>query len=97
MTVSSCTSRQYAQDILECGGMSDCKPCTTLVDTHAKVSSDMSAPVRDLTAYRSMTEDLQYLTFTRPDISYAVQQVCLHMHDPRETHLNVVKCILRDL
>jgi hypothetical protein len=44
MTVSSCTSRQYAQDILECGGMSDYKPCTTLVDTHAKVSSDMSAP-----------------------------------------------------
>jgi hypothetical protein len=25
---------------------------------------------------------LQYLTFTRPDVSYAVQQVCLHMHDP---------------
>jgi hypothetical protein len=24
----------------------------------------------------------QYLTFTRPDIVYIVQQVCLHMHDP---------------
>ncbi|GJR79982.1 retrotransposon protein, putative, ty1-copia subclass [Tanacetum coccineum] len=29
---------------------------------------------------------LQYLTFTRPDISYAMQQVCLYMHDPREPH-----------
>jgi hypothetical protein len=29
------------------------------------------------------------LTFTRPDIAYAVQQVCLHMHDPREHILNV--------
>lgn len=38
---------------------------------------------------------LQYLTFTRPNISYAVQQVCLHMHDPREPHLAVLKRILR--
>ncbi|GKD92969.1 MAK10-like protein, partial [Tanacetum coccineum] len=30
---------------------------------------------------------LQYLTFTRPDLSYAVQQICLYMHDPRELHL----------
>jgi hypothetical protein len=40
---------------------------------------------------------LQYLTFTRPDIVYAVQQVCLHMHDPRESHLTVMKRILRYL
>ncbi|GKE19474.1 ribonuclease H-like domain-containing protein, partial [Tanacetum coccineum] len=38
---------------------------------------------------------LHYLTFTRPDISYAAQQVCLHMHDPREPHLSALKRILR--
>ncbi|GKA53516.1 ribonuclease H-like domain-containing protein [Tanacetum coccineum] len=38
---------------------------------------------------------LQYLTFTRPDISYAVQQVCLFMHDPREPHFSALKRILR--
>ncbi|GJW76371.1 ribonuclease H-like domain-containing protein [Tanacetum coccineum] len=38
---------------------------------------------------------LPYLTFTRPDISYAVQQVCLHMHDPREPHFSALKRILR--
>jgi hypothetical protein len=37
---------------------------------------------------------LQYLTFTRPDIAYAVQQVCLHMHDPWESHLTAMKHIL---
>ena len=77
--------------------MSDCKPCTTPVDTQAKVSSDMGAPVSDPTAYRSLAGALQYLTFTRPDISYAVQQVCLHMHDPREPHLTAAKRILRYL
>lgn len=30
-----------------------------------------------------------------PDIAYAVQQVCLHMHDPREPHLAALKRILR--
>jgi hypothetical protein len=40
---------------------------------------------------------LQYLTFTRPDIAYAVQQVCLHMHDPWESHLTAMKRILRYL
>ncbi|GJT89223.1 zf-CCHC domain-containing protein [Tanacetum coccineum] len=38
---------------------------------------------------------LQYLTFTRPDISYAVQQVCLYMHDPRAPHFTALKRILR--
>ncbi|GJV97629.1 APETALA1 like protein [Tanacetum coccineum] len=38
---------------------------------------------------------LQYLTFTWPDISYAVQQVCLYMHDPREPHFSALKRILR--
>ncbi|GJV71157.1 ribonuclease H-like domain-containing protein [Tanacetum coccineum] len=36
----------------------------------------------------------QYLTFTRPDISYAVQQVCLHMYDPREPHFAALKRVL---
>nr|GEX58432.1 ribonuclease H-like domain-containing protein [Tanacetum cinerariifolium] len=29
------------------------------------------------------------------DISYAVQQVCLHMHDPQEPHLAALKRVLR--
>lgn len=37
---------------------------------------------------------LQYLTFTRPDISYAFQHVCLFVHDPREPHLALVKHFL---
>ncbi|GJZ80679.1 ribonuclease H-like domain-containing protein [Tanacetum coccineum] len=43
----------------------------------------------------SLAGGLQYLTFTRPDISYAVQQICLYMHDPREPHLAPLKRVLR--
>nr|GEZ99454.1 ribonuclease H-like domain-containing protein [Tanacetum cinerariifolium] len=45
--------------------------------------------------YQSLAGSLQYLTFTRPDINYAVQQVCLYMHDPREPHFSALKRILR--
>uniref|UniRef100_A0A251TI83 Putative reverse transcriptase, RNA-dependent DNA polymerase n=1 Tax=Helianthus annuus TaxID=4232 RepID=A0A251TI83_HELAN len=47
------------------------------------------------TLYRSLAGALQYLTVTRPDISYAVQQVCLFMHDPREPHFAFMKRVLR--
>jgi hypothetical protein len=87
--------RQYALDILEHAGMTDCKPCSTPVDTQAKLSATLGDPVADPTAYRSLAGALQYLTFTRPDLTYAVQQLCLHMHDPRESHLAALKRLLR--
>jgi hypothetical protein len=89
--------QQYALDILERAGMSDCKPCSTPVDSHAKVSAMIGTIVSDPTQYRSLVGALQYLTFTQPDISYVVQQVCLHMHDPRDVHLSALKRILRYL
>ncbi|GKD04247.1 ribonuclease H-like domain-containing protein [Tanacetum coccineum] len=58
---------------------------------------DHRSLVTDPTLYRSLAGALQYLTFTRPDLSYAVQQLCLYMHDPREPHLNAMKCVLRYL
>ena len=51
----------------------------------------------DPSLYRSLVGALQYLTFTRPDLSYAVQQVCLSMHDPREAHMLALKRIVRYL
>jgi hypothetical protein len=87
--------RQYALDILERVGMTDCKPCSTPIDTQAKLSVTLGDPVTDPTAYESLAGALQYLTFTRPDLTYVVQQICLHMHDPRESHLATLKCLLR--
>jgi hypothetical protein len=77
--------------------MTDCNPCSTPVDTQGKLSDAEGNPVTDPTAYRSLAGALQYLTFTRPDITYAIQQICLHMHDPRESHLTALKRLLRYL
>ncbi|KAK1683226.1 hypothetical protein QYE76_044074 [Lolium multiflorum] len=49
----------------------------------------------DASSYRSIVGALQYLTLTRPELQYAVQQVCLRMHAPRDPHWAAVKRILR--
>ncbi|GJY62452.1 ribonuclease H-like domain-containing protein [Tanacetum coccineum] len=74
--------------------MVGCNSSRTPVDTESKLG-DGGTPVVDPTLYRSLAGSLQYLTFTRPDITYAVQQVCLYMHDPREPHFSALKRILR--
>lgn len=86
---------RYAEDILIRAGMQDCKPCTTPVDLKSKLNADDGKPVSNPTEYRSLAGALQYLTFTRPDISYAVQQLCLFMHDPREPHYKALHQVLR--
>ncbi|GJR33342.1 ribonuclease H-like domain-containing protein [Tanacetum coccineum] len=73
--------------------MQKCNPCRNPVDTEFELGAD-GDPISDPTLYRSLAGALQYLTFTLPDISYAVQQVCLYMHDPQEPHLAALKRIL---
>ena len=75
--------------------MLNCKPAATPVDTKAKLSATDGSPTSDAAFYRSIVGALQYLTLTRPEIQYAVQQVCLHMHAPRDVHWAAVKRILR--
>jgi hypothetical protein len=75
--------------------MTDCKPCSTPVDTQAKLSATLGDLVADPIAYRSLVGALQYPTFTQTDLTYVVQQICLHMHDPRESHLAALKRLLR--
>ncbi|KAI3691366.1 hypothetical protein L2E82_49714 [Cichorium intybus] len=89
------SQEKYAQDILSRAKMDTCNPVQTPVDTSGKLSADSGDLIDDPTSYRSLAGALQYLTFTRPDISYAVQQICMHMHAPRSDHLHALKRILR--
>ena len=88
---------QYILDILSRAGMRDCHPVTTPIDTKAKLPSSLGSLVHEPSLYRSLAGALQYATLTRPDIAYAVQQLCLHIHDPRVPHFSLIKSILRYL
>ncbi|XP_022041503.1 uncharacterized mitochondrial protein AtMg00810-like [Helianthus annuus] len=91
------SQQQYATDIIERAGMSSCNPVATPVDCNPKLSATSSPEFDNPTQYRSLAGALQYLTFTRPDISYAVQQVCMYTHSPRIDHSNALKRIIRYL
>ncbi|GKA99629.1 ribonuclease H-like domain-containing protein [Tanacetum coccineum] len=62
---------KFVEEILEWAHMQHCNPCKTSVDTESKLGSDGDS-VSHPTLYRSLAGALQYLTFTRPDISYAL-------------------------
>jgi hypothetical protein len=66
----------------------------TLVPSSLLLDGDL---IFDAMEYRSLAGASQYLTLTCPDISYVVQQICLHMHAPRTPHLALVKRVLRYL
>jgi len=84
----------YAGEIIARAGMTSCKPSATPVDTKQKLSISASTPYDNPTLYQSLAGALQYLTFTRPDISYVVQQMCLHMHAPCTAHMFALKRIM---
>ncbi|XP_071728704.1 uncharacterized mitochondrial protein AtMg00810-like [Rutidosis leptorrhynchoides] len=88
------SQKKYATEILERADMMGCHPSRTPVKTISKLNTS-GPPVTNSTLYRSLAGALQYLTFTRPDIAYAVQQICLFMHDLREQHFSALKRILR--
>lgn len=91
------TQEKYANDMLKRVGMQDCKPVSTPLLVSEKLSAHEGTLLgpKDATQYRSVVGALQYLTLTRPDISYSVNKVCQFLHAPTIEHWTVVKRILR--
>lgn len=86
---------KYLLDLLQKTNMTGAKPCCTpLSSTKLDHSGELLA---NPTEYRSLVGALQYLTWTRPDISFAVNQICQFMHTPTVLHMQAAKRILRFL
>ncbi|KAI5343695.1 hypothetical protein L3X38_011571 [Prunus dulcis] len=60
-----------------------------------KLSLHCGEPLLDPSEYRQVVSALQYLTLTRPDLSFDVNQVCQFMHSPTKVHWQAVKRILQ--
>nr|GEV91601.1 ribonuclease H-like domain-containing protein [Tanacetum cinerariifolium] len=88
------SQRKYALRLLERDHVVNCNPSRTPVDTESKLGPE-GVHVQNPTLYRSLAGGLQYLTFIRLNLSYAIHQICLYMHDPREPHFAALKRILR--
>jgi histone deacetylase 1/2 len=93
------TQQKYTSDLLQRVGMKNCKPMNTPMSSTDKLSIHDGDPLgpKDTTEYRSIVGALQYLTLTRPDISFAVNKVYQLLHKPTTVHWSAVKRILRYL
>lgn len=57
-----------------------------------KVShSQDGKPCTDASLYQSIVGSMQYLTFTRPDLTFAVHKINKFMHDPLDSHWQALK------
>lgn len=91
------TQHKYMTDLLHRTNMQLAKPVKTPMSTSEKLSAFTGHLFEDPTLYLSTTNSLQYLSFTRPDLDFAIGKVCQFMHTPWVPHWKAVKCILRYL
>ena len=89
------SQRKYTLDILTDTGMLDCKPADTPMDLNVKLVPSQGELLRDPGRYRRLVVKLNYLTITRPDISFPVSIVSQFLQSPCDSHWDVVVCILR--
>jgi hypothetical protein len=91
------SQEKYARDVIKRTNMGSCKSVNTPLPSVEKISATEGDPLgpEDSTNYRSVVGALQYLTLTRPDISFAVNRACQFLHQPTTTHWSLVKRILR--
>lgn len=88
---------KYIKDLLVRTAMLDCKPYGSPCNSKSASCPNTSPLLTDPTLFCRITGALQYLTLTRPDITFAVNQACQHMHSPSNNHFTALKRILRYL
>ncbi|KAK6161335.1 hypothetical protein DH2020_004716 [Rehmannia glutinosa] len=89
------TQNKYAKNLVKRFGLDNKKHMKTPMGTNEKLSKDESGTPIYPTLYRSMIGSLLYLTASRPDISYSVCVFARYQSCPKESHLKVVKIIIR--
>ena len=89
------SQRKYVLDILEETGMLDCKPVDTPMDPNVKLIPGQGELLGDPGRYRRLVGKPNYLTITRPDISFPVSVVSQFLQSPCDSHWDAVIRILR--
>jgi len=70
------SQHKYTLNIIQRVGMSSCKAVDTPTSSSSKLLLSSDTQYSDPAHYRQIVGALQYLTFTRPNICYAVNKVC---------------------
>ncbi|KAJ9566556.1 hypothetical protein OSB04_002522 [Centaurea solstitialis] len=88
---------KYANDLLKKYKLHDAFPMRTPMAPNLKLHKNLSGQFVECKLYRGMIGSLLYLTTSRPDIMFSTCICARYQANPKESHLSVVKRILRYL
>ncbi|RVX19793.1 Retrovirus-related Pol polyprotein from transposon RE1 [Vitis vinifera] len=91
----SLNQHKYASDLVATAGLQGATSVDTPMELNVKLRKEESDLLVDPSLYRKLVGSLVYLTITRPDISFSVQQVSQFLQTPRHLHLAAVCRIIR--
>ncbi|XP_031116789.1 uncharacterized protein LOC116020454 [Ipomoea triloba] len=89
--------RKYALEILQENGFLEAKPAKTPSVPGQRLTNLEGTLLEQPEIFRRLVGKLLYLTNTRPDITYAVQQLSQFVDKPRDNHLVAAHRVLRYL
>ncbi|XP_016548115.2 uncharacterized mitochondrial protein AtMg00810-like [Capsicum annuum] len=94
--------RKYTLEFVSELGPSAAKPTVIPIDTNSKLTTKEyddhiykneqgpTDPPANVHAYQRLTGKLLYLTMTRPDIAYSVQNLSQFLQQPKKSHMDIV-------
>ncbi|KAI3526642.1 hypothetical protein L1887_05902 [Cichorium endivia] len=91
------SQHRHIQDLLTKFHMDGAKEVATPLNSSTVLAPMDGSPSVDPTPYRKLVGSLQYLAFTRPDVSYAINRLAQFMHAPSQIHWQALKRVLRYL
>jgi len=88
------SQHKYIRDLLTKMNMHGAKKVTILLSTTTVLKLIDGTSSVDCTEYKSVIGAMQYLSLTRPDISFAVNKLSQFMHKPTAAHWTAAKRLL---
>jgi hypothetical protein len=91
------SQEKYLREMLKRFQMEDSKPVGTPMVTGCKLSKDDDSLDVDQSSYKSVIDNLLYITTSCPDIMHSIGMVGIYQSAPKQSHLLAVKRIFRYL
>jgi len=88
---------KYCKELLRKFEMDKCKAINTPIPTSCQLDQDHVGKSVDQSKYKGLIDSLLYLTAIRPDIIFVVCICARYQSDPKESHYNAAKRILKYL
>ena len=89
------TQQKFTKELLQFSGLDLSRRTTTPLPSSFKLHPNIGTPYSDPAFYRSLVGKLNFLTHSRPDLTFAVQTLSQFMQNPTILHMKALHHTLR--